>query len=175
MVQRRAGFPGFALSDQKRREKNQKEDARQFVRRHGLNFSSSRSQASGRRTRMEVEPISMANQPNSAKISTALADSRVPLYMIVSVRTCSNSGATSWVPAAISTTYCVPLLTQATANRKLSRSLSSLASSIVGQSDRCNHLSQHDAMALKLTAPRPESRVSRFTVLPSFLQGACSA
>jgi hypothetical protein len=117
----------------------------------------------------------MANQWNSAKISTALADPRVPLYMTISVRACSNSGAISWVPAAISTTYCVPLLTWVTAHRKLSRSFPSLAASVRGQNDRYNHLSQYDAVALKLTAYRPESRVSRFVVLLSFLEGACSA
>ena len=83
---------------------------------------------------------------DSAKISTALADSRLNLAMAAILSFCRNVGAIPWVVVVISTTYWVSVLTVKKPNRKVG--LSQLAGSLaIGlRVDRWNHLSQHPSM-----------------------------
>src|SRR5579862_6445226 len=63
--------------------------------------------------------------------------------MATTLASCCNAGATSWVLALISTTYCVPVLTCLVRRRKVTTSQAAAFVSESGTTDRWNQLSKH--------------------------------
>ena len=117
-----------------------------------------------------TRPKTRKNIQNSANISTALADSRLNLSMAIAAPPCYNAGAVSWVPALISTTYCVPMLTMGTRNRKVSSSELPVAVGVCYGTDRCNHLSNYYKTVSEPTVmPKFVGWRGSTSIVPSFL------
>ena len=90
--------------------------------------------------------------------------------MATATRACYNTGAISWVPAVISTTYWVSVLTVRTPNRKVSTSAAAGAIGPRRKTDNGNHLSKY-SRAISELAFQPDLSGLRCSVflIPSFL------
>jgi hypothetical protein len=90
--------------------------------------------------------------------------------MAIAALDCYNAGAISWVPALISTTYWVPVLTMRTGNRKVSTSELACTAGSYHAGDECNHLSNYSKAMSELAVIPDSSAFSRsISTIPSFL------
>jgi hypothetical protein len=98
-------------------------------------------------------------------------------YMAAVTCACCNSGAISWVPVLISTTYWVALLTAAARNRKVSTFPPAETRVQNGRRDRCNHLSKHlsEISARHYLRVSPVAGSAVFQASSFWAQGECGA
>jgi hypothetical protein len=113
----------------------------------------------------------------SAKISTALNDSRHSLSMALKIGTCYIPGAISWVVASISTTYWVAVLTRQIPGLKVGSLQLAGRMGVFHWTNRWNHLSKHRSITSESASLCVFSglRGSVFPVSSSLAEGERSA